>query len=192
MPPLIRCWFALSTAWLTLVCAGAALAQGVYSPVPGSAPTATGPGSANPSAAASAINPSAHNPSAAPSAVTTLNALNPSATSSTFAPVGLSRPNPSGVLIGPVSPLNRVVRIPRRSRKAVRAPRSRAQAIHRRGRTPPRAFRGPLPEAAPWADRNPRAIMGSVCRDVDQLVASSPQVRSTVFQTSGISTPKNT
>jgi hypothetical protein len=97
MPPLVRRLFVGSTAWVMLLCAGAALAQGVYSPVPGSAPTATGPGSANPSAAASAINPSAHNPSAAPSAVTTLNALNPSATSSTFAPVGLSRPKPRPV-----------------------------------------------------------------------------------------------
>jgi hypothetical protein len=164
MPPLVRRLFVGSTAWVMLLCAGAALAQGVYSPVPGSAPTATGPGSANPSAAASAINPSAHNPSAAPSAVTTLNALNPSATSSTFAPVGLSRPNTSGVLIGPVNPLNRVVRIPRRSRKVVRAPRGRAQVLRRRGRTPPQVFRGPVPEAVPWADRGARAIMGSVCR----------------------------
>ena len=162
MPPLVRRLFVGSAAWVMLLCAGAALAQGVYIPVPGSAPTATGPGSANPSAAASAVNPSAHNPSAAPSAVTTLNALNPSATSSTFAPIGLSRPSTSGVLIGPVSPLNRVVRIPRRSRKAVRAPRSRAQVMRQRGRTPPRAFR--VPEAVPWADRNARAIMGSVCR----------------------------
>ena len=164
MPPLVRRWVIGSAAWVMLLCAGAALAQGVYSPVPGSAPTATGPGSANPSAAASAINPSAHNPSAAPSAVTTLNALNPSATSSTFAPVGLSRPTTSGVLIGPVSPLNRLVRLPRRSRKAIRAPRSRPQVMRQRGRTPPRSFRGPVPEAVPWADRSARAIMGSVCR----------------------------
>jgi hypothetical protein len=94
--------------------------------------------------------------------VTTLNALNPSATSSTFAPVGLLRPSTSGVLIGPVSPLNRVVRIPRRSRKAVRAPRSRAQVMRQRGRNPPQAFR--VPEAVPWAERNARAIMDSVCR----------------------------
>jgi hypothetical protein len=75
--------------------------------------------------------------------------------------VGLSRPNTSSILIGPVNPLNRVVRIPRRSRKVVRAPRGRAQVLRRRGRTPPQAFRGPVPEAA---DRNARAIMGSVCR----------------------------
>jgi hypothetical protein len=132
MPPLVRRWFVGTTAWLTLICAGAALAQGVFVPVPGSAPAATGPNSVNPSAA-SAINPSAHNPSAAPSAVTTLNALNPSATASTFAPVGLSRPSTSGVLIGPVSPLNRLVRLPRRSRKAIRVPRSQAQVMRQRG-----------------------------------------------------------
>src|SRR3954466_11894191 len=116
MPPLIRRLFVGSAAWLMLIWAGAALAQGVFIPVPGSAPAATGPNSANPSAAASAINPSAHNPSAAPSAVTTLNALNPSATSSTFAPVGPSRPNTSGVLIGPVirTPGEGVVRDSRR------------------------------------------------------------------------------
>jgi hypothetical protein len=164
MPPLVRRWFVGTTAWLTLIWAGAALAQGVFIPVPGSAPAATGPNSANPSAAASAINPSAHNPSAAPSAVTTLNALNPSATSSTFAPVGLSRPSTSGVLIGPVSPLNRLVRLPRRSRKAIRVPRSQAQVMRQRGRTPQRAFRAVVPGAVPWSDRNARAIMDSVCR----------------------------
>jgi len=128
MPPLIRRLFVGSAAWLMLICGGAALAQGVFVPVPGSAPAATGPNSANPSAAASAINPSAHNPSAAPSAGSTPNALNPSATSSTFAPVGLSRPSTSGGLIGSASPPDPIVRNRRRGRKAVRVPRTKPKS----------------------------------------------------------------
>ena len=84
MSPTFRHLLALAAACASLTLGEAATARGVYTPMPGSAPAATGRNSVNPRAAASAIDPNAHNPSAAPSAVTTLNALNRSATPSMF------------------------------------------------------------------------------------------------------------
>src|SRR5829696_2418016 len=114
--------FALGAALAALTFGQAATAQGVYVPMPGSAPAATGPNSINPSAPASSVDPNAFNPSAAPSAIMTPNALNPSATPSTFAPL---LPEPSDerrVLIGPVGPLYRIVPGSGR-RRAARRPR---------------------------------------------------------------------
>ena len=87
MPPTLRPVLALAAALAALTLGQAATAQGVFVPMPGSAPAQTGPNLINPSAPASSVNPSAFNPSAAPSAVTTPNVLNPSATPSTFAPL---------------------------------------------------------------------------------------------------------
>jgi hypothetical protein len=87
MLPTFRRLFALGATFASLTLGEAATAQGVYVPMPGSAPAATGPNSINPSAPASSVDPNAFNPSAAPSAVMTPNALNPSATPSTFAPL---------------------------------------------------------------------------------------------------------
>jgi isocitrate/isopropylmalate dehydrogenase len=84
MSPTLRPLLALAAAFASLTLGEAAMARGVYAPMHGSAPAVTGRHSVNPSAPASAINPSAHNLSAAPSAVTTLNALNRTATPSTF------------------------------------------------------------------------------------------------------------
>src|SRR5215212_11174086 len=104
-----RYLFPLIAAFAALTFGQAATAQGVYVPMPGSAPAATGPNSINPSAPASSVDPNALNPSAAPSAVMTPNALNPSATPSTFAPL-LSEPGGERrVLIGPVGPLYGIV-----------------------------------------------------------------------------------
>src|SRR5215218_7082039 len=101
--------FTLGATLAALTFGEAATAQGVYVPMPGSAPAATGPNSINPSAPASSVDPNAFNPSAAPSAIMTPNALNPSATPSTFAPL---LPEPSDerrVMIGPVDPLYHIV-----------------------------------------------------------------------------------
>src|SRR4051812_48164339 len=119
MTPALRRMFAVTAACAALTLGEAATAQGVFIPMPGSAPAATGPNSINPSAPASSANPNAFNPSAAPSAVMTPNALNPSATPSTFAP-HLSAPYQSRVLIGPVDPLYRIV--PRSGRRRAAHP----------------------------------------------------------------------
>src|SRR5215217_5391619 len=141
MPPTFRRLLALACAVASLILGGAATAQGVYVPMPGSAPAATGPNSINPSAPASSVDPNAFNPSAAPSAVTTPNALNPSATPSTFAPLLTEPGGERRVLIGPVDPLYRIVpgsgrrRVARRQRRAqvpqqqrLRAPAPRASS----------------------------------------------------------------
>jgi len=159
MPPTPRHLLALAAALAALTLGQAATAQGVFFPMPGSAPAATGPNLINPSAPASSVNPNALNPSAAPSAVMTPNALNPSATPSTFAPLLTEPRGERRVLIGPRDPFygivpgsgrRRVARVRRRApvfrRERVRAPASRASA---------RAW-----EASPRA----REIMGSVCR----------------------------
>src|SRR5919112_4881165 len=109
MTPTLTCLFALAAAFAALTFGQAATAQGVYVPMPGSAPAATGPNSINPSAPASSVDPNAFNPSAAPSAVMTPNALNPSATPSTFAPLLTEPAGERRVLIGPVDPLYRIV-----------------------------------------------------------------------------------
>jgi hypothetical protein len=75
MTPTVQYGLALSLALMGLTTAGGAGAQGVYVPVPGSAPAQTGPNLINPSAPASSVDPNALNPSAAPSAVTSPNAL---------------------------------------------------------------------------------------------------------------------
>ena len=163
MPPTFRRLLALAAAFAALTLGEAATAQGVYVPMPGSAPAATGPNSVNPSAAASAVDPDAHNPSAAPSAVTTLNALNPSATPSTFAPQ-LSAPDRSRVLIGPVDPLygivpgsgrRRMARMPRRSRGVIQSPQGRSPVV----RAPAQAFRAPSQPGGTM-----RGIEESICR----------------------------
>ena len=118
------------------------MAQGVFVPMPGSAPAATGPNAVNPSAAASSVDPSASNPSAAPSAVTILNALNPSATPSTFAPQ-FSAPARTSILIGPVGPLYKIVPTPRRRRVA--RIRRQTQAADRQPRRLPFLARLHLP-----------------------------------------------
>src|SRR4051812_17252798 len=103
MTPALRRMFAVTAACAALTLGEAATAQGVFIPMPGSAPAATGPNSINPSAPASSVDPNAFNPSAAPSAVMTPNALNPSATPSTFAPhlSAPARPDRTG---GPALP----------------------------------------------------------------------------------------
>src|SRR5215210_4399029 len=161
MLPTFRRLLALAAAFASLSLGEAATAQGVFVPMPGSAPAATGPNSINPSAPASSVDPNAFNPSAAPSAVMTPNALNPSATPSTFAP-DLSAPAPgrARILIGPVDPLYRIVpgsgrrraaRMLRGRRGVIQSPRSRSPVIRRRGRASARAFRAPsfYPGAVP-------------------------------------------
>jgi hypothetical protein len=144
-------------AVLLVLSAAGAFAQGVFTPIPGSAPAASGPNSVNPSAAASDRNPSAYNPSAAPSAISTPNALNPSATPSTFAP---QVSPPTGPTVTPRSMVS-----PRR----IARPRDRAKRAVRRGERappPPAAAATPAPprEAVRRTDQRARAIMGSVCR----------------------------
>jgi hypothetical protein len=133
------------------------LAQGVFTPAPGSAPAATGPNAVNPSAAASDRNPSAHNPSAAPSALSSPNAINPSATPSTFAPQS--------------SPLATPTVVPRQftaPRRIVRPRGSRTRAAQTQERAPARRAVAEAPtaraEAVRRTDQRARAIMGSVCR----------------------------
>src|SRR5215212_850200 len=134
-----RYLFPLIAAFAALTFGQAATAQGVYVPMPGSAPAATGPNSINPSAPASSVDPNALNPSAAPSAVMTPNALNPSATPSTFAP-DLSAPYPPRILIGPVDPLYR--NFPGSGRR-------RAVRMRRRAPVPPQQrLRAPDPRAS--------------------------------------------
>jgi hypothetical protein len=153
----VRYGLALSLMWVALTTAGGATAQGVYVPMPGSAPAQTGPNLINPSAPASSVNPNALNPSAAPSAVTSPNALNPSATPSTFAPI-LSEPGGERrVLIGPVDPLYGIVPGSGRRRAARIRRRSPRPSIHRRATSAVR-------EAPSRIDRRARAIEGSICR----------------------------
>src|SRR3954447_14399340 len=125
MLPTLRRVLALAAAFASLALGQAATAQGVYVPMPGSAPAATGPNLVNPSAPASSVNPNAFNPSAAPSAVMTPNALNPSATPSTFAPLLTEPGGERRILIGPVDPLYRIV--PGSGRRRAARMRQRAQ-----------------------------------------------------------------
>src|SRR5215208_376716 len=120
MLPTFRRSLALAAAFAALALGEAATAQGVYVPMPGSAPAATGPNSINPSAPASSVDPNAFNPSAAPSAVIIPNALDPSATPSTFAPLLTEPSGERRVMIGPVDPLYRIVPGSGRRRRAAR------------------------------------------------------------------------
>src|SRR5215216_6576518 len=139
MLPSFRRVSALAAALTSLALGQAAIAQGVYVPMPGSLPAATGPNSINPSAPASSVNPNAFNPSAAPSAVMTPNALNPSATPSTFAPLFTEPGGERRVLIGPRDPLYRIV--PGSGRR-------RAARIRRRAPVPQQQrLRAPAPRA---------------------------------------------
>src|SRR4051794_7377657 len=159
MLPTLRRVLALAAAFASLALGQAATAQGVYVPMPGSAPAATGPNLVNPSAPASSVNPNAFNPSAAPSAVMTPNALNPSATPSTFAPLLTEPGGERRILIGPVDPLYRIV--PGSGRRRVARMRRRAPVLRRE------RLRASAPRASARArEASPRAreIMGSVCR----------------------------
>src|SRR5215217_2814002 len=157
MPPTFRRLLALAAAFASLILGQTATAQGVYIPMPGSAPSATGPNLINPSAPASSVDPNAFNPSAAPSAVMTPNALNPSATPSTFAPI-LSEPGGERrVLIGPVGPLYGIVPGSGGRRRALR--------LQRHGPRPAiQRCAAPVREAPPRPDRRARAIEDSICR----------------------------
>jgi hypothetical protein len=154
---------ALLFAAVILAAPAAGRAQGVFTPMPGSAPAASGPNAVNPSAAPSDRNPSAYNPSAAPSAISTPNAINPSATPSTFAPqvAPLSGPTvlPRSVLAPrpSVRPRGRAGRAARtRERPAAR---SAAHPVRRGASVAP-----PPPQAVRRTDQRARAIMNSVCR----------------------------
>src|SRR5215212_1021176 len=149
--------FAVAIACAALTLGEAATAQGVFVPMPGSAPAATGPNSINPSAPASAVNPNAFNLSAAPSAVMTPNALNPSATPSTFAPLLTEPRGERRVLIGPRDPFYGIV--PGSGRRRVARMRRRAPVVRQQ------RLRAPAPRASSraWeAAPRPREIMGSV------------------------------
>jgi len=157
--------------WLPLLAAclvTPALAQGVFTPSPGSAPAATGPTSVNPSAAPSSTNPNAFNPSAAPSAVSAPNAMNPSATPSTFAPQ-VTGPSPRRV-VPSASPVTRGAARPSRDRRARARQQRQAPAEESRGGEPRAAARAENDDAPPKnqtlrrADQRARSIMGSVCR----------------------------
>jgi hypothetical protein len=147
-----------------LILAGPAGAQGVVVPTPGSAPTVAGPSSTNPSAAASG-GLGATNPSAASSAVTTPNALNPSGTSSTFAPTSIG--GTDRVLPRPV-PQARVVRERARARQKPRQARTRAtrKAEAPASQAPRGGGKAVLlpPEVMKSRDARARRITGSVCR----------------------------
>src|SRR3954452_22148516 len=131
MIPTFRRMFAVAAACAALTFGQAATAQGVFVPMPGSAPAATGPNLINPSAPASSVNPNAFNPSAAPSAVMTPNALNPSATPSTFAPLLTEPRGERRVLIGPRDPFYGIV--PGSGRRKVARIRRRAPGLPRGG-----------------------------------------------------------
>ena len=156
--------FSMAALWAALILTGPAAAQGVVVPTPGSAPTVAGPNSTNPSAAASG-GLGATNPSAASSAVTTPNALNPSGTSSTFAPTsidGTSRVLPR------VAPTSRVVRERARTRPQRRQARNHAerQLEAREARPARRGGKAVLlpPEVTKNRDARARRITDSVCR----------------------------
>jgi hypothetical protein len=152
----------IAALWAALTFTGPAAAQGVVVPTPGSAPTVAGPSSTNPSAAASG-GLGATNPSAASSAVTTPNALNPSGTSSTFAPTAIGG---TSRVLSRVAPPSRVVR--ERARPQPRQARNRAERrIEAREGQP--ALRGGNavllpPEVTKDRDARARRITGSVCR----------------------------
>src|SRR3954466_10329849 len=131
MPPTSRHLLALAAALAALTFGQAATAQGVYVPMPGSAPAQTGPNLINPSAPASSVDPNALNPSAAPSAVTSPNALNPSATPSTFAPIVAEPRGERRILVGPLDPLHGIVPGSGRRRAARMRRRSPVPAIRR-------------------------------------------------------------
>src|SRR3954454_12910924 len=158
MLPAFRHVLALAAALTSIAVGQAAIAQGVYVPMPGSLPATTGPNSITPSAPASSVDPNAFNPSAAPSAVMTPNALNPSATPSTFAP-HLSAPYQSRVLIGPVDPLYRIV--PGSGRRRAAPTRRRAPAVRQQH---PRALAPRASSRSRQAVPGTQEIMGSVCR----------------------------
>jgi len=162
MPRTLRRSFALAVAVASLTLGEAATAQGVYVPMPGSAPAATGPNLINPSAPASSVDPNAFNPSAAPSAVMTPNALNPSATPSTFAPLLTEPSGERRVLIGPVDPLYRIVPGSGR-RRAARRPRAHVPHQQRLRAPAPRAS-SQSGQAAQTRAQRARDIMGRVCR----------------------------
>ena len=154
----------MAALWTVLTLAGPAAAQGVVVPTPGSAPTVAGPNSTNPSAAASG-GLGATNPSAASSAVTTPNALNPSGTSSTFAPTaigGTSRVLPR------VAPPSRVVRERARARPQSRQARNRAERRPEAREARPARSGGKAvllpPEVTKNRDSRARRITDSVCR----------------------------
>src|SRR3954453_13274934 len=163
MLPAFRHVLARAAALTSLAVGQAAIAQGVYVPMPGSLPAATGPNPTTPSPPASSVDPNSFNPSAAPSAVMTPNALNPSATPSIFAPLLTEPGGERRILIGPVDPLYRIVpgsggRRAARMRQRAQLPRQphlRAPAP----RTLPRAW-----EATQTRAQRAREIMGSVCR----------------------------
>ena len=145
-----------------LAVAGPAAAQGVFVPTPGSAPTVAGPTSTNPSAAASG-GLGATNPSAASSAVSTPNALNPSGTSSTFAPTSIG--GSDRVLTRPI-PSTRVVRTPRRSKARHARTRAERKTVAAEAQPARRGGKAVLLPPAVTRDRDARArrITGSVCQ----------------------------
>jgi hypothetical protein len=142
-----------------------ALAQGVFVPTPGSAPTVVGPGSTNPSAAASAGG-AATNPSAAASSVSTPGALNPSGTSSSFAPT-ISSGGGNRVLTRPLPVTRAIARQRTRARPPTRAQaRAAARARHaQKGGTTTRGGKAVLlpPAATKASDERAKRITGSVC-----------------------------
>jgi hypothetical protein len=89
-----------------------------------------------------------------------LNALNPSATPSTFAPQ-FSAPARTSILIGPVGPLYKIVPTPRRRRVA--RMRRQTQAADRQPRRPSVSRASP-PASEPAHDWREQHIMGSICR----------------------------
>lgn len=143
-----------------LALAGPAFTQGVVVPTPGSAPTVAGPSSTNPSAAASG-GLGATNPSAASSAVSTPNALNPSGTSSTFAPTSVG--GSDRILTRPI-PLPRIVRDRQKPRQARNPGIRKAQT--RDARPAARGGRAILlpPHVTTERDARARRITGSVCQ----------------------------
>ncbi|HKH94986.1 MAG TPA: hypothetical protein VKA39_00525 [Beijerinckiaceae bacterium] len=154
--------FSMAALWAALTLTGPAAAQGVVVPTPGSAPTVAGPNSTNPSAAASG-GLGATNPSAASSAVTTPNALNPSGTSSTFAPTaigGTSRVLPR------IAPPSRLVRERARARPRQARNRAERRLEAREARPARRGGKAVLlpPEVTKDRDARARRITGSVCR----------------------------
>jgi hypothetical protein len=155
----------MAALWAALTLAGPAAAQGVVVPTPGSAPTVAGPNSTNPSAAASG-GLGATNPSAASSAVTTPNALNPSGTSSTFAPTTIGGAN---TRVAPRAVLpSRVVRERHRARPQRRHAHNRSERkLEAREARPARSGGKAVllpPEVTKNRDSRARRITDSVCR----------------------------
>jgi hypothetical protein len=153
----------LALAALLAFAAVPAFAQGVFVPTPGSAPTVVGPGSTNPSAAASAGG-AATNPSAAASSVSTPGALNPSGTSSSFAPT-ISSGAGNRVLTRPLPVTRAIARQRTRARPPTRAQARAAAREAQRARTATRNGKAVLlpPAATKAADERAKRITGSVC-----------------------------